>query len=55
MLKYFSLIGENDCSYESVSNIFTYLNVKTCMKRNKVANTLTSFRPTKNIASSLQS
>jgi len=23
MLKCFSLIGENDCSYESVGNIFT--------------------------------
>jgi len=31
MLKCFSLIGENDCSYESVGNIFAYLNAKTSL------------------------
>jgi len=49
----FSLIGENDCSYQSVGNISAYLNAKTSLKRNKVA--LMSFPMVKNIASSLQS
>jgi len=38
MLKCFSLIGEEDCSYEYLSNISAYLNAKRCLKRNKVAN-----------------
>jgi len=42
MLNYFSFIGDNDCSYESVSNIFTYLNVMTCPIHKKVALTPTS-------------
>jgi len=51
MLKCFSLIGENDSSYESVGNTSAYLNTKTSLKRNRVA--LTSFPMVKNIASSL--
>jgi len=36
MLKCFSLVGENDCSYEYLSNVSAYLNAKTCLKRNKL-------------------
>jgi len=53
MLKCFSFIGENDCSYESDGNISAYLNPKTSVERSKVSNA--SFPPAKNIESSLQS
>ena len=52
LLEWFSLIGENDYSYESVGNISAHLNDKTSLKRNKMA--LTNFPMAESIVSSLQ-